>query len=127
MDAGHEKAGDLEQRDDLVADEREVEVARAGTVGIERCAVLPAFASDAAAAKHQRDDLLAFLRFGQFFDWRLRIVLVFSTEAKGRCHRTVLAGSDAMRSRNSNRAVAMMVSNPHGCARTTSGPCGSRV
>ena len=50
--AGHEEAGDLEQADDGVADQRQVEVARARAVGVERRAVLPALAGDRAAAQH---------------------------------------------------------------------------
>ena len=42
MHAGHEEAGDLVELDDLVADQREVEIARAGALGVERRAVLPA-------------------------------------------------------------------------------------
>ena len=61
MDAGHEEAGHGKQADDLVADERHVEVAGARAVGIERGAVLPPLAGHRAAAQHDagaRRDLL---------------------------------------------------------------------
>src|SRR4051794_19559634 len=62
MDAGNEKAGRLEQRHRLVADQRQVEIAGAGTLGIEGGAVLPALAGHCAAAEHNlrsRWDFLA--------------------------------------------------------------------
>jgi ferredoxin len=52
MDAGHEKTGGLEKRDGLVSNKRQVQIARARTIGIKRRSVLPPLTSDCAAAQH---------------------------------------------------------------------------
>src|SRR5580765_5825718 len=52
MKAGNEKPGWLEERNRLLTDQRQVEVARPRTLRIERRAVLPAMPRDRAAAKH---------------------------------------------------------------------------
>ena len=51
VDAGHEEAGHLVVLQDALADEGQIEIARAGTVGIERRAVFPAKTRDRAAAQ----------------------------------------------------------------------------
>ena len=52
--AGHEKAGGLEERERPVADEREVEIARAGPAAVERLLAIPAPAGEGAPAQHDR-------------------------------------------------------------------------
>src|SRR5688500_20375455 len=52
MAPGDEKPGHGEQPDDRVADKREIQVAGAGAVRVERRSVLPALAGNRAAAKH---------------------------------------------------------------------------
>src|SRR5438105_697752 len=54
MDARHEEPGDGEELQRLVSDEREVEIAGARAVGVERRAVLPSLAGDGAAPEHDR-------------------------------------------------------------------------
>ena len=49
--ARDEEAGGSEQPDRRVADERQIEVARTGTIGVERRAILPALPGNRAAAK----------------------------------------------------------------------------
>src|SRR2546428_11700286 len=53
MNARHEESLQLEQSNRRVPDERDVEVARAGTIGVERCMILPSVTSNRAAAKHR--------------------------------------------------------------------------
>jgi ferredoxin len=52
MDARHKKSRRLEQRDGVVSNQRQVEIARARTVGIKRCPIFPPLARHRAAAKH---------------------------------------------------------------------------
>src|SRR5438876_2428022 len=54
MDARDEKARQLEQTDRAIADERDVEVARPRTFGIERRLIAPAISGERAAAQHNR-------------------------------------------------------------------------
>src|SRR5689334_16843026 len=54
MHARDEKSVRLEQRDRFLADERQVEIARARAVRVERSAVLPAEAGDRAATQDDR-------------------------------------------------------------------------
>src|SRR5438270_9346870 len=91
MHAGDEKSSYLEVSQCLRPDERHVEIARAGTVRIERRAIAPTMTGDGAAAQHddgarrngfldraaevvealdaaaegKPDDVIAFLPFGQ--------------------------------------------------------------
>src|SRR5205823_636977 len=62
MHAGNEEPRELEKCERVGADEREIEVARAGAVGVERRARLPAPAGQRAAAENDdgagRDDLV---------------------------------------------------------------------
>src|SRR4029453_15440484 len=52
MDAGQPEAGDLEQANNLVAaDEREIEIARAGTIRVKGGAVLHPLAGDRASTQ----------------------------------------------------------------------------
>ena len=84
MDAGQKEAGRLEEQQAAGADEREVEIARAGAVGIERRVILPAMAGDGAAAEHhdgpRRHDLV---------DGATERVQLFGTTAEGEAHDVV--------------------------------------
>ena len=53
VDARHPEACRLEQIHGVVADQCEVEIARARAVGVERRAVFPAHSSDGASAQHR--------------------------------------------------------------------------
>ena len=79
--AGKKEAGRLEERQALGADEGEIEIARAGAVGVERSLVFPASAGDGASAEHddraRRDDV---------FNGAAVCVQLFRAPAKGEPH-----------------------------------------
>ena len=69
VDAGDEVAARLEERQRAVAHQREIEIARAGALGVERRVVLPALAGDGAAPQDDRGS-----RRHHFFDRAAELV-----------------------------------------------------
>ena len=54
MDAGNPVSVDLVVAQNVGADERQIQVAGAWTIGIEECAVLPSVSGDGATSQHDR-------------------------------------------------------------------------